>query len=81
MGIKFRSISIIRNIPPPPIDLIPGDPIFATHVKQRAAALSHGFYGPRPRISRFSRWLNAGMLKSRCSLNELERNSGTVIWK
>lgn len=43
--------------------------------------MSHGFYGPRPRISRFSRWLNAGMLKSRSSLNELERNSGTVIWK
>lgn len=82
MGIKFRSISII----PLPLSiwfpaLTRPDPIFATHVKQRAAALSHGFYGPRPRISRFSRWLNAGMLKSRCSLNELERNSGTVIWK
>ena len=45
--------------------------------------LSHGFYGPRPRVSRFSRWLNTGMLKKEKrksrSLNELERNSETVL--
>lgn len=44
------------------------------------ACLTHGFYGPRPHISRFSRWLACvGMLKSRSSLNELERNFGTVL--
>lgn len=42
--------------------------------------LTHEFYGPRPHISRFSRWLaGVGMLKSRSSLNELERNSETVL--
>lgn len=39
--------------------------IFGTHVVQGTGGclLSHGFYGPRTRISRFSRWLNVGMLK------------------
>lgn len=44
------------------------------------ARQTHEFYGSRPHISRFSRWLaGVGMLKSRSSLNELERNFGTVL--
>jgi len=53
---------------------------YRTRQQSALARLTHGFYGPRPRVSRFSRCPggSAGMLKGRSSLNELERNSGTV---